>query len=134
MNISQLGNGEKFSSHYPQNNSFHKPPLQAWSVTMDPPSEFRYSVIGFFYQEIKANRTIASYRKYYCLCSLDRSLRVLPPLVFTVTAFEISLFQGPERQYQSFEKAQVSIIFQGLTCHPQKPQLNDSLASLVRIR
>ena len=101
---------------------------------MDPPSEFRYSVIGFFYQEIKANRTIASYRKYYCLCSLDRSLRVLPPLVFTVTAFEISLFQGPESQYQSFEKAQVSIIFQGLTRHPQKPQLNDSLALLVRIR
>ena len=61
----------------------------------------------FFYQQIKTNRTIASYRRYHCLCDLNRSLRLPSPLVFTVTAFEISLFQGPESQYQSFENVQV---------------------------
>ena len=66
--------------------------------------------------------------------SLNRSLHLLSPLVFTVTAFEISLFQGPERQYQSSEKVQVSKIFQALAPHPQNPQLNDSLASLVQGR
>ena len=73
------------------------------------------------------NRTIAFYRKYY----LNRSLRLLSLLVFIVTAFEISLFQVPERLYQSFEKVQVSKIFQGLASNPQNLQLNDSLVSLV---
>ena len=59
---------------------------------------------------------------------------LLSLLVLTVTAFEIGLFQGPERQYESLEKVQVSKIFWGLTPHPQNPQLNDSLASLVRFQ
>ena len=67
------------------------------------------------------NRAIAFYRRDSCLCRLNRSLRLPSPLVFTVTGFEISLFQAPERQYQSFEKVQVSKIFQGLTTHAQNP-------------
>ena len=96
------------------------PPLRACSATRDSSSEFRL--------------TIASYRRYCCLCSLNRSLRLLSPLVFIVTAFGISLFQGPERQYQSLEKVPVSKIFQGMAPHPQNSKLNDSLAWLVRLR
>ena len=59
---------------------------------------------------------------------------LLSLLVLTVTTFEIGLFQGPERQYESLEKVQVSKIFWGLTPHPQNPQLNYSLASLVRFQ
>ena len=57
--------------------------------------------------------------------SLNRSLHLLSPLVFTVTAFEISLFHRPAKQYQSFEKVQVSKVFQGLVSHPQISQLNN---------
>ena len=78
----------------------------------------------FLYRLIKTNRTIASYRRYYCLSSLNRNLRLLSSLVFTFTTFEVGLFQGPERQCQSFEKVQVRKIFQGLTPHPQNLQLN----------
>ena len=63
------------------------------------------------------NRNIASYSGYYCLCSLNRSLRLLSPLGFTVTAFEISLFQVPEKQYQSFDKVTVNC-FQILISNP----------------
>ena len=79
------------------------------------------------------NSTIASYRRCNCLCRLNRSLRLPSPLVFTVTAFEISLFQALERQYQRFQKVQVSKIFQGLAVQPQTPELNDCLASIFSI-
>ena len=71
------------------------------------------------------NRTFASYRRYYCSRSLNRSLQLLSLLVFTVTTFEIGLFQAPERQYTSFEAAQVRKIFEGLALHPKIPHLND---------
>ena len=61
------------------------------------------------------------------------SLRLLSPLVFTAAAFGISLFQRPERQYQSFKKVQVSKFLKGLGSHPQNPQLDDSFVSLVRL-
>lgn len=64
------------------------------------------------------NGTIASYRGYNCLCRLNRSLLLLSPLVFTVTTLEISLFQALERQYQSFDKVQVSKTLQGLALQP----------------
>ena len=60
------------------------------------------------------NRKIGSYGRYYCLCSLDSSLYLLLPLVFTATVLEISLFQAPKRQYSSFEKVQVSKNFPGV--------------------
>lgn len=47
-------------------------------------------------------------------------------------AFEISLLQEPERQYQSFEKVQARKVFQGRAFHSQNAQLNDSFASFVR--
>ena len=80
------------------------------------------------------NRTIASYRRYYSLYSLTGSLCFLSPLVFTGTAYEISLFQVLERQYQRFWKVQVRKIFQGLDPNPHNFRLNDSLVSLVRLR
>ena len=128
-------NGKQFSPHYPQNT----PPSQnlycGHAASSDTPVYFisvriKYNLI--LLSKNKDNRTIASYRRYYCLYSLNCSLRLLSPLVFTVAAFEISLFQGPEKQYQRFEKVQVSKIFQGLALHPQNPQLNDSL--LVSLR
>ena len=92
------------------------------------------SIIWFFYGQIKTNRTIASSRKCYCLCSLNLSLRLQSPLVFTATAFEISLFKGSERQYRSFWKIQLRKTLQGLASHHQNPQLNYSLALLFRLR
>ena len=59
-----------------------------------------------------------SYRRCYCLCSLSNcSVDLLSPLVFTVTALEISLFQVPKEWL-----------------YTPSPQLNDSLTSLVRLR
>ena len=46
---------------------------------------------------------------------------LLSLLVLTVTAFEIGLFQGPERQYESLEKVQVSKIFWGADSPPPEP-------------
>ena len=66
--------------------------------------------------------------------NLNYSLRLLSLLVSTVKAFEISLFQGPERQYQRFEKVQVSKIIQRLDPNLQNPQLNLSFVSLVPLR
>ena len=124
----------EFLPYYPQNNHpFQSPPRRAWTATRDPPSEFTWNIIWFFYRQIKTNRTIASYR-YYCLCNLNRSLRLLSLLVFTVTAFEISLLQGPERQYERSEKVQVSKITQGLDSNTQNLQLNDSFVSLALLR
>ena len=82
------------------------------------------------------NRKIGSYGRYYCLCSLDSSLYLLLPLVFTATVLEISLFQAPKRQYSSFEKVQVSKKFSGVGSTNLRPltKLNDSLGSLVRLR
>ena len=84
----------------------------------------------------KMNRKIGSYGRYYCLRSLDSSLYLLLPLVFTATVLEISLFQASERQYSSFEKVQVSKKFSGVGSTNLRPpiKLNDSLGSLVRLR
>ena len=65
------------------------------------------------------------------ILSYCRYFHLLSPLVFTVTSLEISLFQAAERQYPSFEKIQVSKMFQELAVHHQTSQLNDSLASPV---
>ena len=54
---------------------------------------------------------------------------LLYSLVFTITAFKISLLQVPGRQYPNVEKVQVCKIIQGL--HPQSTQLNDSLISYI---
>ena len=88
--------------------------------------QIKYNLI--LLSKTKTNRTIASYRRYY------RSFYLLPPLVFTVTALETSLFKAPERQYSSFKKIQVGKNFHKLALHPQTPQLNYSLASLVHFR
>ena len=58
-------------------------PLWGYSATRSPTSKFRKSMIWFFYPQIKANRTIVCYRKYYCLCSLNCSWRLLSPLVLS---------------------------------------------------
>ena len=58
---------------------------------------------------------------------------LLPSLVFTITAFEIGLFQEPETPYPRVEKVQVCKIVQFL--HPfSDPQLNLSLALLICLR
>ena len=72
-------------------------------------------------QKTKTNRTIAFYRRYCCFCILTRSLHLLSPLVFTVAALGISLFQAPERQYRSSERIKFSHIFQGLALSLQTP-------------
>ena len=101
--------------------SFPKPPLRIYSATTDTPCDFKKNILILSYK-IKTNRTITSYRRCYCLCSLSNcSVDLLSPLVLTVTALEISLFQVPEKQYSSFEKVQVSKIFQGMALHPQPP-------------
>ena len=51
-----------------------------------------------------------------------------PSLVFTITDFEIGLFQAPERQCPSVERVHVWKTFQELH-PPQVFQLNDSLVS-----
>ena len=117
----------------PKQPSFPKPLTAGMNRHQRPPSEFTQNIIWFFYRQIKTNRKIACYR-YYCWCKLNRSLRLLSLLVFTVTAFEISLFQGPERQYERSEKVQVTKITQGLDSNTQNPQLNDSFVSLALLR
>ena len=64
----------------------------------------------------------------------EHIIALLSPLVFTVTALGISLFQAQEMQYPSFERVKVSSIYQGLALNPQTSQLNNSLDSLVRLR
>ena len=66
----------------------------------------RNQLTGFYMMGTLVDKWL---KKNYCLCSLYY-WRLLSPLVFTVTSFEISLFQGAERQYQSFEKVQVNPI------------------------
>ena len=39
---------------------------------------------------------------------------LLSPLVFTITAFDISLFQVPKMHYPSVQKVQICKMFQGL--------------------
>ena len=104
------------------------------SLPFPPRSDVRQNIIRIFYRQIKTNRAITSYRRHYCLCSRNRSLCLLSLLVFTAIAFKISLSQGPERQYQSFEKVQVCKTFQELAPHSQNRQLNDSLSPHFRLR
>ena len=65
-------------------------------------------------------KSIAKYflGRYYCLFSINISF--LTPLVFTITAFEINIFQAPETQYPRVDKVQVCKTFQRL-CSPDPP-------------
>ena len=73
-------------------------PLWTYSATRYPPSEVKWNVIWFFFRQIKTNRTIVSYRRYYCLCNLNRNLRLLSPLAFTVTVFFFSSFSDTKKE------------------------------------
>ena len=97
----------------PNISSFPKTSTDGMERHLRPPIwlQIKYNLI--LLSKNTTNRTIASYRKFYC------SFHLLSPLVFTVTALEISPFQAPERQYSSFKKIQVSKIFQELALHPQ---------------
>ena len=90
-----------------------------------PPTwhQIKYNLI--LLSKIKTNRIIASYRRYY------RSFHLLLPLVLTVTTLKISRFQAPETHDPSLGRFK---IFQELVLRLQNPQLNDLLASLVRLR
>ena len=126
-----------FLPHYPHNTPHYGhavPPETPPFPSLPPRSDFRQNIIRIFYRQIKTNRAITSYRRHYCLCSRNRSLCLLSLLVFTAIAFKISLSQGPERQYQSFEKVQVCKTFQELAPHSQNRQLNDSLSPHFRLR
>lgn len=122
--------------HYHQTHLLPKTPTAGMQCHQrhPPPSDFRQNIIRFFYRQITSKRAITSYRRYYCLFSFNRSLRLLSPLVFPVIAFKISLSQGSKRQYQSFKKIQVSKTFEELAPQSQNRQLNDSLALLVCLR
>ena len=90
-----------------------------------PPTwhQIKYDLI--LLSNIKTNKTIPSYRRYY------HSLHLLSPLVLTVTILEISRFQAPEKHHAYLRRFR---IFQGLVLHLWNPQLNDSLTSFVRLR
>ena len=126
--ISKMGNNFHSTTPFPKISPFPKPSNEGMERHLRTPiwRKIKYSLI--LLSKNKTNRTMASYRRFY------RSFHLLSPLVFTDTAFEISLFQAPERQYSSFKKIQFSKIFQELALHPQTPQLNYSLAALFRLR
>ena len=79
------------------------------------------------------NRTIASHRRYCCFCSLNLSLRLLSPLVFTVTALEISLFKHQNNSIKAFRKFKLAKFSRGWLFRPPPPQLNNPLARSFKV-